>query len=117
MKHRPPDIFKIIIRPIIRPHLHYGDILYDQPNDATKREISYNTRNRNQSLLHCRTESFKNSYFPYTIEAWCSLDQSIINSNSLDVFKSKLLVFIRPVQRTVYNMFNPQGSSLNYAWK
>ena len=35
MKHRPPDIFKIIIRPIIRPHLHYGVILYDQPNDAT----------------------------------------------------------------------------------
>ena len=82
-----------------------------------KREISYNIRNRNKSLFHCRTESFKNSYFPYTIEAWCSLDQSVINSNSLEVFKSKLFAFIRPVQRTIYNLFNPQGSSLNCAWE
>ena len=55
-----------------------------------KREIGYNIRNRNKSFFHCRTESFKNSFFPYTIEAWYSLDPSIINSNSLEVFKSKL---------------------------
>ena len=61
------------------------------------------------SFFHCRTESFKNSFFPYTIEAWYSLDPSIINSNSLEVFKSKLLAFIRPVQRSIYNVFNPQG--------
>ena len=74
-----------------------------------KREIGYNIRNRNKSFFHCRTESFKNSFFPYTIEAWYSLDPSIINSNSLEVFKSKLLAFIRPVQRSIYNVFNPQG--------
>ena len=34
---------------------------------------------------------------------------SIINSNSLEVFNSKLLAFIRPVQRSIYNVFNPQG--------
>ena len=61
------------------------------------------------SFFHCRTESFKNSFFQYTIEAWYSLDPSIINSNSLEVFKSKLLAFIRPVQRSIYNVFNPQG--------
>ena len=64
-----------------------------------KRENDYNIRNRNKSFFHCRTESFKNSFFPYTIEAWYSLDPSIINSNSLEVSKSKLLAFIRPVQR------------------
>ena len=74
-----------------------------------KREIGCNIRNRNKSFFHCRTESFKNSFFPYTIEAWYSLDPSIINSNSLEVFKSKLLAFIRPVQRSIYNVFNPQG--------
>ena len=61
------------------------------------------------SFFHCRTESFKNSFSPYTIEAWYSLDPSIINSNSLEVFKSKLLAFIRPVQRSIYNVFKPQG--------
>ena len=74
-----------------------------------KPEIGYSIRNRNKSFLHCRTESFQNSFFPYTIEAWYSLDPSIINSNSLEVFKSKLLAFIRPVQRSIYNVFNLQG--------
>ena len=74
-----------------------------------KREIGYKIRNRNKSFFHCRTESFKNSFFPFTIEAWYSLDPSIINSNSSKVFKSKLLAFIRPVQRSIYNVFNPQG--------
>ena len=135
-----------IYKAIIRPHLDYGDILYDKPYNATfcpkiesfqykaalaitgaiqgtsqekrleelgletlkscrwlrrlccmykiinigipkyltdlipKREIGYNIRNRNKSFFHCRTESFKNSFFPYTIEAWYSLDPSIINS-------------------------------------
>ena len=68
-----------------------------------------NIRNRNKSFFHCRTESFKNLFFPYTIEAWYSLDPSIVNSNSLEVFKNKLLYFIRPVQRTIYNVFDPQG--------
>ena len=74
-----------------------------------KREIGYNIRNRNKSFFHCRTESFKNSFCPFTTEAWYGLDQSIINSNSLEVFKSKLLAFIRPVQRSIYNVSNPQS--------
>ena len=74
-----------------------------------KREIGYNIRNRNKPFLKYRAESFKNSFFPYTIEAWFSLDLAIINSKSLEIFKSKLLAFIRPVQRSVYCVFNPQG--------
>ena len=74
-----------------------------------KHEIGYNTRIRNKSFFSCRTESLKNSLFPYTIEAWYSLDPSIINFNLLEVLKSKLLDFIRPVQRSSYSVFNPQG--------
>ena len=74
-----------------------------------KREIGYNIRNRNKSFFYCRTKSFKNSFFPYTIKHWYSLDSSVINSNLLEVFKSKLLAFIRPVQRSIYDVFNPQG--------
>ena len=128
-----------IYKAVIRPHLDYGDILYDQPNNATfcqkiesfqykaplaitgaiqgtsqeklleelgletlkshrwlrrlcckykiiniglpkyitdlipKREIGYNIKYRNKSFFHCRTESFKNSFFSYTIETWYSL--------------------------------------------
>ena len=45
---------------------HVKDIKCDL---IPKREIGYNTKNRNKSFFHCRTESFKNSFFPYTIEA------------------------------------------------
>ena len=38
-------------------------------NLIPKHEIGYNIRNRNKSFFHCRTESFKNSFFPCTIEA------------------------------------------------
>ena len=53
-----------------------------------KPEIGYYIRNRNKSLFDCRTQSFKSSFFPYTIVAWYSLDPSIINplcSCSLEV--------------------------------
>ena len=142
---------------VIRPHLDYEDILYDQPNNATfcqkiefiqykaalaitgaiegtsqeklhdeleletlksrrwlrrlccmykiinigilkylidlipKREIGYNIRNRNKLFFKCRNESFKNSFFPYTIEVWFILDPAIINSKSLEILESKLL--------------------------
>ena len=74
-----------------------------------KHEIGYNTRNGKKPFYNCRTESFKNSFFPYNIEAWFSLDPTIINSKSLEVIKGKLLAFIRPVQRLIYSVFNPQG--------
>ena len=61
---------------------HVKDIKCDL---IPKREIGYNTKNRNKSFFHCRTESFKNSFFPFTTEAWYGLDTSIINSNSLKV--------------------------------
>ena len=43
------------------------------------------------------------------MKARFSLDPTSINSKSLEVFKSKLLALIRPVQRSVYSVFNPQG--------
>ena len=124
-----------IYQSIIRPHLDYGDILYDQPSNAAFcqkiepfqykaalaitvaiqgtsqeklleelgleklksrrwlrrlccmyniinigipkyltdlipiREIGYNIKNRNESFRHCRNESFKLSFFPFTTEA------------------------------------------------
>ena len=73
----------------------------------SKRQIGYNIRDGNKPIFYCTTESFKNSFFPYAIEAWFSLDLTIMNSKSLEIFKSKLLAFIRPVQRSIYSEFNP----------
>ena len=62
-----------------------------------KPEISCNIRNGNKPFLIAELKFLKIHFFPYTFEAWYSLDLTIINSKSLEVFKSKLLAFIRPV--------------------
>ena len=48
-------------------------------------------------------------FFPSTLNEWFSLDLNIRNSESISIFKSKLLSFIRSVQTNIYNIFDPKG--------
>ena len=59
-----------------------------------------NTRTRNSSIptLNCRANCFKYFFFPSTLNCWFNLDLNIRNTESIPIFKSKLLSFIRPVQ-------------------
>ena len=57
--------------------------------------------------FHCRTDCFKNSFFPSTLSDWFNLDITIRNSEPIAVFKKRLLSFIRPIANNVYNMFDP----------
>ena len=43
---------------------------------------------------------------------WFKLDNNIRNSESIEIFKSKLLSFIRPVQSNIYSIFDPEGLKL-----
>ena len=65
------------------------------------------TRNCHIPKYHCRTECFKYSFFPSTLTDWFNLDENIRNSESISSFKNKLLSFIRPVQRSTFNIFDP----------
>ena len=56
-----------------------------------------------------QTNSFKYSFFTSTLNEWFNLDLNIRNSESISIFKSKLLPFIRPVQTNIYNIFGPKG--------
>ena len=60
------------------------------------------------NLFNCRTKSFENSFSPHTAEAWYSLESTTTNFKSLEVFKSILLAFIQPAQRSIYSVFNLQ---------
>ena len=60
-------------------------------------------------FLTAELKVLKIDFFHILLKARCSLDPISINSKSLEVFKSKLLALIRPVQRSVYSVFNPQG--------
>ena len=59
--------------------------------------------------FHCRTDCFKNSFFSSTLNDWYKLDETIRNSESISIFKSRLLSFIRPLESNVYNIFDPIG--------
>ena len=67
------------------------------------------TRNNHIPSYNCRTDCFKYSFFPSTLNDWFNLDDNIRNSQSISIFKSKLLYFIRPVQTNIYNIFDPKG--------
>ena len=50
---------------------------------------------------------FMNTFFPSTIIEWNKLDLSIRKSSSLNIFKSRLLGFVRPLENSVFTCHNP----------
>ena len=67
------------------------------------------TRDNSIPTFHCRTDCFKYSFFPSTLNDWFSLDINIRNSESISLFKSRLLSFILLVQNNIHNIFDPEG--------
>ena len=78
-------------------------------NLVPKSETNTRTRNNSIPTFNCRTNCFKYSFFPSTLNDWFNVDLNIRNSGSISIFKSKLLSFIRPVQTNIYNIFDPKG--------
>ena len=73
---------------------------------------SVRTRTNRVPTFHCQTDCFKNSFFPSALSDWFKLDVTIRNTESIAIFKSRLLPFIRPVPSNVYNVFDPIGLKL-----
>ena len=73
----------------------------------------YRTRNAlNIPHINVKHQFFKNSYFPSTIIEWKKLDSNIRNSEKLQIFKSKILRFIRPTTNSIFGCHNPIGVKL-----
>ena len=69
---------------------------------------SYSERNANNILLvRVNNNYFINILFPSTITEWNKLDLSICNSTSLNMFKGRLLQFVRPLENSVFTSHNP----------
>ena len=70
---------------------------------------------RNQSLIRqifCRTDSFSNSFFPYSIKEWNKLDNQVKQSNSFFQFKNSILKLIRPSPNSIFDICDNQGLKL-----
>ena len=174
----PRQALLSIYKSFIRPHLDYGDIIYDQPNNESfcqklesyqynaalaitgairgtsqtkiynelgleslrfrryfrrlctffkikqtglpsylfnlipQTNHNYNTRQYdNVESFYCRTDVFKNSFFPSVIDEWNRLKTEIRNVESFSKFRKLLLNLDngRPPPRPIYNIFNPLG--------
>ena len=73
---------------------------------------NYNTRQYdNIESFYCRTDVFKNSFFPYVIDEWNKLKIEIRNVESFPKFRKFLLNLDngRPSCRPIYNIFNRLG--------
>ena len=174
----PRNSLLIIYKSFIRPHLDYGDIIYDQPNKGSfcqkiesilyqaavaitgaihgtsqtklykelgiesmklrqwfrrlcyffkiqssglpqylndlipKPSLRYSTRFSPLPNFKARTELFRNSCFPYTVNEWNNLDNIINSSESYSVFRKKMLNLIRPKCNDTYGIYNPTGLKL-----
>ena len=155
-----------IYKSFVWPHLGYGDVIYDQPNNSslsdkitgairgTSKEKLFqelgleSLRNRRWlrgmsylykiistkfspflydlipplqrshrypgcfKTLRCRTELFRNSFLPFTVNEWNKLDSDIKNNDSYEMFREKRLAFIRSVGNSMCGIYDPFGVKL-----
>ena len=59
----------------------------------------------------CRTDAFKYSFFPWTINELNKLNFNIWTS-SFNIFRANLIKIIRPIPNSVFGIFNPLGLKL-----
>ena len=74
------------------------------------RPTLYPTRNAlNIPLLNTNHNLFNNSFFPSTVIEWNKLDPGFTKAESLSLFTTIILKFIRPSPNSVYSCHNPKG--------
>ena len=70
----------------------------------------YYSRNANNApSVRVNNNYFMNTFFLSTITEWSKVDLSISNSTSLNIFKGRLLQFVRPLENSVFTCHNPIG--------
>ena len=72
-------------------------------NLIPKCEPTVRTKNNSIPTFNYPIDRFKYSFFPSTLNDWFNLDPNIRNAVSFSLLKSRLLSFICPVQRSIYN--------------
>ena len=79
-------------------------------NLIPEKTSSYATRNVGQILLiKIKYKFFKSTFFPSAIIEQNELDPAIQNAESLVIFKSNILKFIKPTPRRFFNCYNRKG--------
>ena len=116
-----------IYKSFIRPHLDYGDILYDQTFNNSFHErlesIQYNAAlaitgairgsSREKLYQELGFESLQQRRWYRKLCLFYNIRNSNIrNSENLALFKKRILAFIRPSANSTFQCFNPNGLKL-----
>ena len=64
------------------------------------------------NLLICRTEFLLNSFLSFTISEWNKLDPGSRKVKTYSLFRKNLLPFIRPIEDSIYSIYDPLGIKL-----
>ena len=59
--------------------------------------------------IFCRTDRYKNSFFPDSVSLWNELGPGLWGVESLSAFKSKLLKIFRPEGKSLYGIYDTFG--------
>ena len=75
-------------------------------------EVNISLRDRSTRAPFSRTERYDNSFFPYCINNWNNLDDSVKLLPSVTSFKKHLNIFIRPKGNSSYGIRDNFGMKL-----
>ena len=93
--------------------LLYKFLSTGQPSYIHKLLPQMRNSHRHPNTFHvfpCRTEYFKNSFFPHVIREWSKLDPNIrLDSRNYHIFRNALSKFVMPVERKIFNINDPLG--------
>ena len=73
----------------------------------------FNLRNQDRiPEIYCRTEVFRNSFFPFTIREWNRLAEDTKHAISFKSFRNILLKSIKPIPNGIFDACDPHGIKL-----
>ena len=62
--------------------------------------------------LRCCTELFQNYFLPFNISEWNKLNPDVRNVNTSSLFLKNLLALKRPIENSLYSIYDPLGIKL-----
>ena len=93
---------------------------YTEDLIPTPHQSKYALRNHDTvGRIGARTEKCQSSFYPDSISEWNTLDPEIRTAPSVAAFKHKLLLKIRPLGRSIFDIHDPIGVSYlsqNKSW-
>ena len=72
----------------------------------------HNTRHHINTWITTRTNKYKFSFFPHSVNAWNNLSNFIKASPSINIFKKRYMVFYRVNANPIFKIHNPIGIKL-----